>query len=308
MEGNLGESLLHYVNSNGSLESMSFAAEKNVDHQAVVGAIKSLQASNDIINVTQSTEKFWELTEEGKEIEKNGSYEFLLFRKVSGNEEILQSDLIKTSHDKIGFSKAMSNKWIRVDKKGERGPRVMCNDVCPEDTVKQNLTSVLNGGEVSDKDRVELKKRKLIQEVTVKKYHVTKGKNFTTNIEKPETDLTVQMMHDGSWKTKTFKEYNYSALGVPPLPGHLHPLLKARSVYRQIFLEMGFTEMPTNNYIESSFWNFDALFQPQQHPARDAHDTFFISDPAVCSNVPQDYAERVKKVHSVGGYGSVGYR
>jgi phenylalanyl-tRNA synthetase alpha subunit len=35
--------------------------------------------------------------------------------------------------------------------------------------------------------------------------------------------------------------------------------------------------MPTNNYIENSFWNFDALFQPQQHPARDAHDTFFIS-------------------------------
>lgn len=38
-----------------------------------------------------------------------------------------------------------------------------------------------------------------------------------------------------------------------------------------------FTEMPTNNFVESSFWNFDALFQPQQHPARDAHDTFFVS-------------------------------
>lgn len=37
-----------------------------------------------------------------------------------------------------------------------------------------------------------------------------------------------------------------------------------------------FTEMPTDNYIESSFWNFDALFQPQQHPARDQHDTFFL--------------------------------
>ena len=37
-----------------------------------------------------------------------------------------------------------------------------------------------------------------------------------------------------------------------------------------------FSEMPTNNFIESSFWNFDALFQPQQHPARDAHDTFFL--------------------------------
>jgi len=34
--------------------------------------------------------------------------------------------------------------------------------------------------------------------------------------------------------------------------------------------------MPTNNFVESSFWNFDALFQPQQHPARDQHDTFFL--------------------------------
>ena len=38
-----------------------------------------------------------------------------------------------------------------------------------------------------------------------------------------------------------------------------------------------FTEMPTNNFVESSFWNFDSLFQPQQHPARDAHDTFFMA-------------------------------
>ena len=41
-------------------------------------------------------------------------------------------------------------------------------------------------------------------------------------------------------------------------------------------LPASFSEMPTNNFIESSFWNFDALFQPQQHPARDAHDTFFL--------------------------------
>ena len=44
-----------------------------------------------------------------------------------------------------------------------------------------------------------------------------------------------------------------------------------------LFVFPRFTEMPTNNFVESSFWNFDALFQPQQHPARDAHDTFFLS-------------------------------
>merc|ERR1712241_1275989 len=69
----------------------------------------------------------------------------------------------------------------------------------------------------------------------------------------------------------------------------------------------GFTEMPTNNYVESSFWNFDALFQPQQHPARDAHDTFFISDPARTEIFPRDYLDKVKSVHSHGGFGSQGY-
>lgn len=52
---------------------------------------------------------------------------------------------------------------------------------------------------------------------------------------------------------------------------------QVRTQFRKIFTQMGFSEMPTNNYVESSFWNFDALFQPQQHPARDAHDTFFLT-------------------------------
>jgi len=43
--------------------------------------------------------------------------------------------------------------------------------------------------------------------------------------------------------------------------------------------------MPTNNFVESSFWNFDALFQPQQHPARDAHDTFFVSGKLLSNNI-----------------------
>ena len=115
------------------------------------------------------------------------------------------------------------------------------------------------------------------------------------------------MLATGLWKDLKFKAYNFDALGANLERGHLHPLLKVRSEFRQIFLEMGFSEMPTNNYIESSFWNFDALFQPQQHPARDAHDTFFISHPAKSQKFPTAYLERVKSIHSNGGYGSQGY-
>ena len=61
--------------------------------------------------------------------------------------------------------------------------------------------------------------------------------------------------------------------------------------------------------MENSFWNFDALFQPQQHPARDAHDTFFLSDPMTSSKFPADYLERVKQTHINGSvYGSQGYQ
>jgi phenylalanyl-tRNA synthetase alpha chain len=65
--------------------------------------------------------------------------------------------------------------------------------------------------------------------------------------------------------------------------------------------------MPTNKFVESAFWNFDSLFQPQDHPARDMHDTFFIKDPAKTNSLPQEYLQRVKEIHSRGGYGSIGY-
>lgn len=116
------------------------------------------------------------------------------------------------------------------------------------------------------------------------------------------------MLEKGDWKDLEFKPYNFDALGKAPEGGALHPLLKVREQFRSLFLEMGFEEMPTNNYVESSFWNFDALFQPQQHPARDAHDTFFLSEPAVAEIEDPAYCDRVKKVHEDGGYGSIGYR
>lgn len=153
-----------------------------------------------------------------------------------------------------------------------------------------------------------MKKRKLIEEIIVKSFDLSKGVNFRLKIEKQETELTAEMILKGTWKNKQFKELNFEAMGVPPERGHLHPLLKVREQYRQIFLEMGFEEMPTSNYVESSFWNFDALFQPQQHPARDAHDTFFLTSPAKCLTIPLDYMVRVKQVHSNGGFGSQGYK
>jgi len=239
------------------------------------------------------------------QIIENGSYEYNLLKSIP-KDGIPQNELMRSiPNAKIGFSKAMSNKWIEMRKEENVNKifPIAADDV--KDAAAINLKKVRDGAvEYNSKFLQELKKRKLVHESTYKSFVIQKGEKFTVKPEKAETDLTAQMIKDGSWKNKTFKEYNYNALGVPPTAGHLHPLMKVRSAYRQIFLEMGFTEMPTNNFVESSFWNFDALFQPQQHPARDAHDTFFISKPRLSNMFPDEYLERVKKVHSEGGYGS----
>ena len=153
-----------------------------------------------------------------------------------------------------------------------------------------------------------LKRRKLITLVTRKSLHVTKGTSYSPVRVKKAADLTKEMLDSGAWATTPFKPYNFLTLGEKVGGGYLHPLLKVRAEFRKILMQMGFSEMPTNKWVESSFWNFDTLFQPQSHPARDAHDTFFIQDPAVTVSVPEDYYERVKTMHEVGGAGSIGYR
>lgn len=66
--------------------------------------------------------------------------------------------------------------------------------------------------------------------------------------------------------------------------------------------------MPTNNYVENSFWNFDSLFVPQQHPARDQQDTFFVKEPSHSKIHDESYWNRVKDMHEKGDEDSIGWR
>jgi len=203
----------------------------------------------------------------------------------------------------------MSQGWIVIDKSG--GAQIVRRKVeSIDDLVQQHLVELTSGkgDNIPDSVKNDYKKRKLMVENVIKSFIISKGPEFSTTLKKLETDLTAEMLTSGAWKDLKFKDYNFEALGAPPSSGHLHPLLKVRSEVAEIFVQMGFQEMPTNNYVESSFWNFDALFQPQQHPARDAQDTFFITDPQESTKFPTDYLERVKTAHEKGGNGSIGYR
>ena len=179
---------------------------------------------------------------------------------------------------KVGFGKAMKAKWIKMD--GDKFLRVIENLV---DEDQANLRKFLADPvlEKHDKKTVDAyKKRKHLNVKSIKTYKVTKGANFSTERVKLETELTTDMLRTGVWEQTKFKSLNFNSEGTPGTGGHLHPLLLVREQFKEIFLEMGFEEMPTNRYVESSFWNFDSLFQPQSHPARDMHDTFFIKKPA----------------------------
>jgi len=310
------EVLLSLVkNSSAPLSTYKISVDKKVDHQKVIGALKSLQATSETLLKTESSKLVeYILSKEGEGIVKNGSHEYqVLLTLHSNGNAVEQKDLMKKcgASGKIGFSKAMQKKWISMDK----ATKIVSGLVDPKEIDDELPKQLKDLAGCEDKVRNELKKRKLFTVSEITNFHISKGVDFeklhSTCLQKAETELTQEMIATGKWKTTTFKDYNFNAKGIPPESGHLHPLLKVRSVYRQILLEMGFNEMPTNQFVESSFWNFDSLFQPQMHPARDAHDTFFISDPPMANldKMPMDYVEKVRETHeNGGGTGSVGYR
>lgn len=278
------------------IDTLALSNKLGINPQKVDGKLKSLQSQN-VIEIKKTVSKGWELTEEGKQIEKHGSHEAILYNSIAAN-GTLQSEL---KNNKIGFNQAMSTGWIAIGK--HNGKQIIYRKV---DTIVDEIQiickKVLAEFPITEQEINRCKKRNLISETKKTLFNIKRGINFDKyfeeNFVKAETELTPEMIKTGSWKTKQFKPYNFDALGQRPASGHLHPLLKVRTYFRQIFLEMGFSEMPTNNYVESSFWNFDALFQPQQHPARDTHDTFFISKPPETTDIPLNYLEKIRAVHS----------
>jgi phenylalanyl-tRNA synthetase alpha chain len=78
-----------------------------------------------------------------------------------------------------------------------------------------------------------------------------------------------------------------------------HPLFDTISEVREAFVSLGFDEV-TGDMVQSSFWNFDALFTPQDHPAREMQDTFYMEDVQVETGAPHHMVESVAEAHRKG--------
>lgn len=238
------------------------------DHQEVVGVIKSLLADNYVIDEPLE-HQFLTLTDEGKDVMLNGSVELRVFHAVpEGGISVAElQSAVGAEVAKLGMGPCMKNKWLK-----KQGDTLIRAVPAVEDTTAQLLTRLHDAlgdmGAISDEDQKNLKRRKLITQVVRKSFRITQGAEFAPVRQKKASDLTKQMLETGEWKTVPFKKYTFNAMGAPVMGGNFHPLLKVRAEIRRTLMNMGFEEMPTNKWVESSFWNFDALFQPQSHPAR----------------------------------------
>ncbi|MBN1336449.1 MAG: phenylalanine--tRNA ligase subunit alpha [Deltaproteobacteria bacterium] len=122
------------------------------------------------------------------------------------------------------------------------------------------------------------------------------------------TALTPEMLSDGSWRDVDFAPYDVTLAARRLYPGKEHPFQRLLDRVRRVFLEMGFEEV-SSPWVESSFWDFDALFQPQDHPARDMQDTFYVARPDLCRLPDPALVDRVRRTHEDGGdTGSTGWQ
>ena len=121
------------------------------------------------------------------------------------------------------------------------------------------------------------------------------------------TQLTPELLGDGQWRQVDLKAYDVTLEAETLVPGKEHPFRRVLEETRRVFLEMGFTEI-VSPCCESSFWDFDALFQPQDHPARDMQDTFYVQRPATTRLPSETVVKEVQATHENGGKtGSVGW-
>src|SRR2546428_896443 len=122
------------------------------------------------------------------------------------------------------------------------------------------------------------------------------GIELKEEVAQPTTDL----LRSGRWRDVDFRRYDTKAFAPLIHPGKRHVLSAYIEKVRRIFLSMGFTEIE-GDFVLPAFWNFDALFQPQDHPARDELDTFYLSKPATMPLPHEDIVRRVANVHETGG-------
>ncbi len=143
---------------------------------------------------------------------------------------------------------------------------------------KGELTILLRGmGSLPKEERPVIgelvnKVRDILEEEFTKKEKELKRKELDERLKTENIDVT-----EPSKKTKL---------------GSIHPISQIIEEVEDIFLGMGY-EIADGPEIEKTFYNFDQLNTPADHPARDVQDTFYINDDIVLRSQTSPVQARV---------------
>ena len=128
---------------------------------------------------------------------------------------------------------------------------------------KGELTAVLRGmGKLTPEERPVI--GQLANEVRVA---------IETAISARASELAEKAMNEALEKEKL----DVTIDGTLPRIGHQHPLSAVQREMEDIFIGLGFS-IVDGPEVELDYYNFQALNIPENHPARDTQDTFYITD------------------------------
>src|SRR3989344_387876 len=160
----------------------------------------------------------------------------------------------------------------------------------------------------------KLRKRGLAsqEEKTERIFEITDTGSRVADAVKPGEkigQLTPDIIKSGEWQSKPFRRFD--------VEGHVPELFIGKKQAYARFLEevkdelvaLGFEEM-AGPLVELSFFNNDALYMPQDHPARGVHDIYFVKEPKY-GNLEKykSFVKVVKEIQESGGKkGSTGWR
>ena len=282
----------------------------------VMNAAAWLQ-SKGLVKTSENIIKEYEITEEGEKFLKEGLPEKRILKDVEKIEiETLEKKFGKKDVS-ISIGWALRKGWCRIEKNEknyliitEKGKEEIKKKQPEEEALEKIVKKDFN---IDEKIIKVLKRREAIKEkekveriiyLTDKGWEIVKK---GIKIEEEISQLTPEIIRSGKWKKVKFRKYDIKAFAPSIYPGKLHPLTQLIEKIRRIFSEMGFKEI-RGSYVESCFWNMDALFIPQDHPARDMQDTFYCKKPDKI-DIDDELIEKIARVHENGGMtGSIGWR
>ena len=300
---------------------------QKMDIKAVMSAAGILE-SRGLIEVQKDVKDILSLTDSGKAYAEEGLPERKILKVLGLKNSIPMKDIgeetgLEPAEVKIAIGWIIRKKWAVINKGiveiTDDGKKAIDTDFNDEELLKKLLDMqqllFFEPSKILKNGFNLLKQRKGILNVKKDVKYLLKvtstGKevlNLGIDLTYTATQLTHEHLKTGSWKNLKFRSYDIHAEHPDTFPGKIHPLARIIQEIRDVFLNMGFTES-SGNILESAFWNFDCLFQPQDHAAREMQDTFYIKNPQHSKLPGDELVKRVSDVHEDGGTtGSEGWQ